>query len=67
MQFSDINFLRITFFDVLDIVLVAIIIYQIYNLIRGTIAANIFIGMAILFALYFVVKALNMRLLTGIL
>ncbi len=67
MQYSDLNFLRFTFFDVLDVVLVAIIIYQIYNLIRGTIAANIFIGMAILFALYFVVKALNMRLLTGIL
>ncbi len=67
MQSFDLNFLRFTFFDVLDIVLVAIIIYQIYNLIRGTIAANIFIGLAILCALYFVVKALNMRLLTGIL
>lgn len=67
MQSFDLNFLRISFFDVLDIVLVAIMIYQIYNLIRGTIAANISIGLVILCALYFVVKALNMRLLTGIL
>ena len=67
MQFFNLNFLKVTFFDVLDIVLVAIILYQIYNLIRGTIAANIFIGLAVISALYFIVKALNMRLLTGIL
>ncbi len=67
MLLFDISFLRFTFFDVLDVVLVAIIIYQVYNLIRGTIAANIFIGLAIICALYFVVKALNMHLLTNIL
>lgn len=67
MQSLDLSFLRFTFFDVLDVVLVAIIIYQIYNLIRGTIAANIFIGLAIICALYFVVKALNMQLLTRVL
>ncbi|WP_419801395.1 diadenylate cyclase CdaA [Mucilaginibacter sp.] len=63
----NLDFLHVTFFDVLDVVLVAIILFQIYNLIRGTIAANIFIGLAIICALYFVVRALNMRLLTGIL
>lgn len=67
MQTFNLSFLRLTFFDVLDIVLVAIILYQIYNLIRGTIAASIFIGLAIIYALYYVVTALNMRLLAGIL
>jgi len=49
------------------VVLVALLIYQVYNLIRGTIAANIFIGLALIFALYYIVKALHMQLLTAIL
>jgi diadenylate cyclase len=55
------------FFNVLDILLVAIIIYQLYNLIRGTIAANIIIGLVIICLLYPVVNALHMTLLTTIL
>jgi uncharacterized protein (TIGR00159 family) len=47
--------------------LVAFIIYQLYSLIRGTIAANIFIGLALIYVLFFVVRALQMRLLTAIL
>jgi diadenylate cyclase len=67
MQYFDFSFLKITPLNILDIVLVALIIYQLYNLIRGTIAANIFIGLALIFALFFVVKALHMQLLTAIL
>jgi diadenylate cyclase len=67
MQFFDFSLFKFTFFDLLDIVLVALLIYQLYNLIRGTIAANIFIGLALIFALYYVVKALHMQLLTAIL
>jgi len=60
-------FNHLTVFDVLDILLVAFIMYQLYSLIRGTIAANIFIGLALIYVLFFVVKALHMRLLTAIL
>ncbi|RVT98323.1 TIGR00159 family protein [Mucilaginibacter limnophilus] len=67
MQGLDINFFKFTIFDVIDVLLVAALIYQLYNLIRGTIAANIFIGLAVICALYFVVRALQMQLLTGIL
>lgn len=67
MQLHDLSSFNFTFFDVLDIVIVAIIIYQLYNLIRGTIAANIFIGLAIICLMYFAVQALHMRLLTKIL
>ena len=67
MHFLDFSSFKFGFFDLLDIVLVALLIYQLYNLIRGTIAANIFIGLALLFAMYYVVKALHMQLLTGIL
>jgi diadenylate cyclase len=67
MQSFDFSFLNITPLNILDIVLVALIIYQLYNLIRGTIAANIFIGLALIFGLFFVVRALHMQLLTAIL
>src|SRR3978361_1931261 len=67
MHGFDLTFLKFTFFDVLDVVLVALLIYQLYSLVRGTIAANIFIGLAIIYGLYYTVNALQMRLLTVIL
>ncbi|TSD64094.1 TIGR00159 family protein [Inquilinus sp. KBS0705] len=67
MQAFDLSLLKFGVFDVLDVLLVAFIIYQLYNLIRGTIAANIFIGLITIYLLYLVVKALHMQLLTGIL
>ncbi|MFD1629443.1 diadenylate cyclase CdaA [Pseudopedobacter beijingensis] len=68
MEFLDFSFLKMTVIDVVDILLVAIIIYYIYNLIRGTIAVNIFIGFILIYVLYFVAsKMLHMKLLSGIL
>lgn len=60
-------FITIRFLDILDILLVAFLLYQIYNLIRGTTAINIFIGIFTLYLLWLVVKALNMSLLSSIL
>src|ERR1700761_8444954 len=67
MQLFDFSHLKITPFAILDIILLAIIIYQLYNLIRGTIAANIFIGLAFIYLLYFIVPETKMPLLAGIL
>ena len=62
-----IDFVNITFIDILDILLVALLIYEFYRLIRGTSAMSIFIGILFLYVLWVVVKALNMRLLSTIL
>jgi diadenylate cyclase len=67
MQSLDFSFLKVTPFAILDILVLAIIIYQLYNLIRGTIAANIFLGLALIYALYFIVPDTKMPLLAGIL
>ncbi|HEY8929172.1 MAG TPA: diadenylate cyclase CdaA [Mucilaginibacter sp.] len=67
MQWFDFKLFRITPFSILDIVLLAIIIYQLYNLIRGTIAANIFIGLALIYLLYFIVPEDKMPMLASIL
>lgn len=66
MNTLDFSFLKLSFVDIIDILLVAMIIYYIYNLIRGTIAVNIFIGFVLIYFTYFVVDALKMRLLTTI-
>lgn len=59
-------FITIRFLDILDIILVAILLYQIYRLIKGTVAFNIVIGMFSLYLLWLVVRALNMELLGSI-
>lgn len=61
------GFLNIRLIDVLDIFLVAMLFYQLYKLIKGTVAIKIFIGLFSFVILWLVVKALNMELLGSIL
>ncbi|MCG6186771.1 MULTISPECIES: diadenylate cyclase CdaA [Maribellus] len=59
-------FITIRFLDILDIFLVALLLYQLYRLIKGTVAFNIVIGLFSLYLLWLVVRALNMQLLGSI-
>ncbi len=52
--------------DIIDIALVAFLFYQFYNLIKGTVAINIFFTIAVIYLIWLVVKALNMQLLSSI-
>lgn len=56
-------FITIRILDVVDILLVAILLYQMYRLIKGTIAFNIFIGLFLVYVFWLLVKAMNMELL----
>lgn len=60
------NFITIRFLDILDIFLVALLLYQLYRLIKGTLAFNIVIGLFSLYLLWLIVRALNMQLLGSI-
>ena len=60
-------FITIRFFDVLDIILVALLMYQIYMLMRGTVAMNIVVAVFSFYLLWLLVKVLNMQLLGTIL
>src|SRR5688572_31202436 len=62
-----IGFLEISWVDFVDIALVSILLYQIYKLIRGSIAINIFLGILALYLIYLVVRAAQMQLLATIL
>lgn len=64
---DHINFLNIGFLDILDIVLVAVLLFYIFKLIRGTAAINIFIGIAIIYLIWKLTQALDMELLSDIL
>ena len=55
------------FFDVVDIILVAILLYGTYYLLRGTTAMRIFLGIVALFLIWQIVDALHMELLSSIL
>ncbi|UMB53658.1 diadenylate cyclase CdaA [Lutibacter sp. A64] len=61
------DFLDFTFLDALDIVLVAILLYSIYKLLKGTVAINIFIGIALVVLIWKITQALQMEMLSGIL
>ena len=61
------EFLEIGLIELIDIALVAILIYQLYKLVRGTVAINIFIGLAAIYLLWKIVDAFNFQLLSEIL
>ena len=64
---DSLDFLHIGFLDILDIVLVAVLLFYIYKLIRGTAAFNIFLGIAIIYLIWKLTQALKMELLSDIL
>ncbi len=64
---DSLDFLHPGFLDILDIVLVAVLLFYIYKLIRGTTAFNIFLGIAIIYLIWKLTQALKMELLSDIL
>ena len=61
------DFIEFSILDVLDILLVAILLYYIYKLLKGTVAINIVIGIALIFLIWQITLALKMEMLSGIL
>lgn len=61
------DFIDFSFLDVLDILLVAILIYYIYKLLKGTVAINIFVGIALIFLIWKMTQILKMEMLSNIL
>lgn len=52
--------------DALDIFLVSVLLYQLYKILKGTVAINIFIGIIIIYLIGLIVESLEMRLLGSI-
>ena len=61
------DFLNFKFVDLLDIVLVGLILYYIYRLLKGTVAISIFLGIVIIFVIWKITQIVKMELVSGIL
>jgi len=62
--FNDL--LKFTVVDIIDVILVALLLYYIYKLVKGTVAINIFIGIIIIYLVWRLTDFLEMELLTSI-
>ncbi|MDP5230512.1 MAG: diadenylate cyclase, partial [Cellulophaga sp.] len=59
------NFLDFKITDLIDIFLVAILLYYIYKLVRGTVAINIFIGIVIVWGFWKLTELLEMKMISS--
>lgn len=66
MKTFDLDFLPVTWMSVVDIMVVAILLYYIYSLVKNTLAVNLLLGLLIIFLFYHLVKSLHMDLLSTI-
>ena len=60
-------FITFRLLDAIDILLVAVLLYELYSLVRGTAAINILTGIVLLYVVWIIVKALDMQLFSSIL
>jgi diadenylate cyclase len=67
MDLFRIGFFQVTLIDLLDIVLVSYIFYRLYMVMRGTVAAQIFVGLVLIIAFSFVTQAMNLKAMNWIL
>ena len=59
------NFLEFKVTDLLDIILVAVLLYYIYKLVRGSVAINIFIGIVIIWGFWKLTELLGMEMISS--
>ena len=64
---SSLLFITFRWLDLVDILLVAIIMFQLYKLVKGTVAIRIFLGILAIYLFWKIVEALQMELLSEIL
>lgn len=67
MLLDFLGFLHISFVDVLDIIVVAAVLYGVFHWLKGSSAVNIFVAIMLLFVIRIIAMALNMELLSSLL
>ena len=56
-------FFSFRWLDAIDIFLVSLLLFQLYNIVKGTVAVNVFLGILSIYLLWLLVIALKMQLL----
>ena len=64
---DKIDFLLPDFISVIDIILVAILLYYVYKLVKGTAAINILIGIVIIYLIWKLTDLFNLNILSNLL
>lgn len=64
---DQLSFLEISIIDIADIILVALLLFYAYRLVKGTVAINIFIGIVIFYLIWKITDILNLDVLSNIL
>lgn len=59
----NIGFLEISWVDIVDILLVSLLLFQVYKLMKGSVAVRIFLGVLSLYLIFLIVRAAQMELL----
>jgi diadenylate cyclase len=67
MELFHFGFLTVTWMDVIDVLLVTFLFYRLYVAMRGTIAAQIFLGLLIVIAGSLIARAADMKALSWLL
>ena len=65
MKLTD--FIDFSFVDVVDIFLVALLLFYLYKLLKGSVAINIFVGIVIIYLIWRLTDLLNMDVLSNLL
>ena len=61
MELFKIGFISVTLIDVIDIIIVTYIFYKLYLVMRGTIAAQIFVGLTLIIIVSLIAQTFNMK------
>lgn len=61
MELFKIGFVTVTLIDIVDIVIVTYIFYKLYLVMRGTIAAQIFVGLTLIIIVSLIAQTFNMK------
>src|SRR5262245_57507154 len=67
MDLFKIGFIDVTLVDLIDVALVSFIFYKLYMVMRGTVAAQIFVGLVLILAFSFLSQAINFKAMNWIL
>jgi uncharacterized protein (TIGR00159 family) len=68
LELFKIGFLEIRWLDIVDVVITAFLLYKVYDLLKGTVAINIFLGILAIYVLWWLCsRVLDMKLLGSIL
>ena len=64
---DNFDYLNIDFISIIDVILVCILLYYVYKLVKGTAAINILIGIILIYIIWKLTDILNMNIFSNLL